>query len=232
MWEPQVAPLARSYRVITPDLRGYGESPATPDRVLMREFADDIETLLDGLDVETAAVIGLSMGGLITMELAIGSPERWWAIGLVATTAQPVTDTEREARLAMAALIDAEGMEPQVEAMLPRLFGPTCPAEVIDGIAAMMRASDPVGAAAALRGRAARPDYRPGLASLAIPSFVCAGTEDTWSTAAVVEEIVRSLRDPHLLMLDGVAHLPNLEATDVFNRALLEFLAAARGSSA
>ena len=199
MWTGTVDALRGEFRVIAPDLRGYGASPAVP-RVTMRDLADDVEALLDALGVERAAVVGLSMGGLVAMELATANPARWRKLGLVATTAEPVDDDERDARHAMADRIAAEGMEPQVDAMLPKLFGPGAPPAARERIAATMRATDPAGAAAALRGRAARPDYRPGLRALRMPVFVCTGTEDPYSTTAVTQTILgrRAARDAPL----------------------------------
>ncbi|MBA3243930.1 MAG: alpha/beta fold hydrolase [Actinobacteria bacterium] len=227
MWAPQQEPLGRSFRVIAPDLRGYGQSPATSGTVTMRQLASDVEALLDDLGVESAAVVGLSMGGLVAMELAIASPDRWWALGLVATTAEPVTEAERRERLAMAEALEREGMQPLADAMGERLFGPGCAQDVVDGIVKMMRANNPQGAAAALRGRAERPDYRLGLAALEIPAFVCAGTHDAWSTEAVTQALIDCLNAPTSLLLPKIGHLPNLESPDVFNRELLRFLQAA-----
>jgi len=76
LWEPQAAALRDGFRVLAPDLRGFGESPVTPHYVSMREYAADVEDLLDGLGIMRAAVIGLSMGGLVTMELAGSRPDR------------------------------------------------------------------------------------------------------------------------------------------------------------
>jgi 3-oxoadipate enol-lactonase len=227
MWAPQLEPLGRRFRVVAPDLRGYGESPATPGTVTMRQLAEDVEALLDDLGIDSAAVVGLSMGGLVAMELALAEPRRVWALGLFATTAQPVTEEERRERLATAETLETVGLEPVVDTMSKRLFGPRCPQEVIDRVVEMMRSSNPQGAAAALRGRAERPDYRPGLAKLELPAFVCTGTHDTWSTEAVTRELVGSLRDPETLLLSEVGHLPNLERPDELNRELLRFLAAA-----
>src|SRR5690348_8888946 len=98
LWQPQVGVLATRFRVVAPDLRGFGASPVTPHLVTLREYAEDVEELLAGLGVARAAVVGLSMGGLVAMDLATAHPERWWAIGLVTTTAQPVTRQEREVR--------------------------------------------------------------------------------------------------------------------------------------
>jgi len=224
MWEPQQEPLGRRFRVITPDLRGYGQSRATIGTVTMRQLAGDVEALLDDLDIDSAAVVGLSMGGLVAMELAIANPGRWWALGLVATTAEPVTNAERRERLAMAETLETDGLEPLVDSMSKRLFGPECTEDVIDRVVQMMRRSNPHGAAAALRGRAQRPDYRPGLAALDIPTFVCAGTADTWSTEAVTQALIDCLGAPRSLLLPELGHLPNLESPDVFNRELLRFL--------
>jgi pimeloyl-ACP methyl ester carboxylesterase len=88
----------------------------------------------------------------------------------------------------------------------------------------MMAAARVLGAAAALRGRAERPDYRPVLRQLDIPAFVCTGSEDPWSNETVTAEIVAHLQRPELVIIDGVGHLPNLEAEAVFNRALTGFL--------
>jgi len=69
LWAPQLAALRGRFRVIALDLRGFGASPVTPHLVTMCELAADVDELLDDLAIERAAVIGLSMGGLVAMEL-------------------------------------------------------------------------------------------------------------------------------------------------------------------
>jgi pimeloyl-ACP methyl ester carboxylesterase len=228
LWSPQRAPLAEAgFRVIAPDLRGYGQSAATAGTVSMRTLAEDVVVLLDRLEVATAALVGLSMGGLVVMEFALAHPQRVWALGLIATTAEPVAAGERQQRLAMADTIEREGMEPLVRSMKQGLYGPGCPPAIIARVDRMMRRNSPTGAAAALRGRAQRPDYRPGLATLTVPSLVCAGSADPWSNAQVTRELVSCLRSPQLLLLGDVGHLPNLEAPERFNSELVAFLQAA-----
>jgi len=70
----------RAFRVVAPDLRGYGDSPATRGIVTMSELAADVLTLLDELEIAQTAVVGLSMGGLVAMELATNS-DRVSALG-------------------------------------------------------------------------------------------------------------------------------------------------------
>ena len=224
MWQPQLAALSDGFRVLAPDLRGFGQSPVTPGTVTMRELAADIEELLDDLAITRAAAVGLSMGGLVTMELAVARPERYWAIGLVATTAEPVAPQEPQIRLERAEAVERDGMGVLVDYMHTGLYGPDCPAAVRGRVDAMMAAAPPAGAAAALRGRAERPDYRPALAGLDIPSLVCGGSADPWSNAAVIAEIAASLKHPEVVMIEGTGHLPNLEAEREFNAALRAFL--------
>jgi 3-oxoadipate enol-lactonase len=224
MWTPQVAALRDRYRVIVPDLRGYGGSPVTPGVVTMAGIAADIRDLLGLLGVETAALVGLSMGGLVLMELAAAEPDRWWALAFVATTARPPSPEDAAARVAQARTAEEQGMDAIVEIMRPRLFGPDPDEAVVARVTDMMLATNPLGAAAALRGRAERPDYRPMLRALRVPSFVCTGDQDAYSTAEVTSELVGCLRDPEVVLLKGVGHLPNLEQPTAFNDHLLAFL--------
>lgn len=224
LWQPQLAALSDAFRVVVPDLRGFGQSPVTPGSVTMREFARDIEDLLDDLAIRSAAVVGLSMGGLVTTEMAIARPDRCWAIGLIATTMEPPTAKERVTRLGRADAVERDGMGVLVEYMHTGLYGPQCPPAVRARVDAMMAAVSPVGAAAALRGRAERPDYRPLLARLDRPALVVGGSADPWSNGAVIAEIAASVKHPEVVVIDGAGHLPNLEAEREFNDALRAFL--------
>jgi 3-oxoadipate enol-lactonase len=224
MWAPQLAALPDRFRVIAPDLRGYGESPVTPGTVTMAQLAADVSHLLDRKGITTAALAGLSMGGLVVMELAAAQPERWWAFGFIATTAQRVTEEEAQARLASAQTMEKQGMRPVAEQMSARLFGPEPGEELTARIMAMMLATSPAGAAAAVRGRAERPDYHPVLKSLRAPALVCVGDRDSYSTAQVTSELAGCLPDPEVVILEGVGHLPNLERPAGFNEHLLSFL--------
>jgi pimeloyl-ACP methyl ester carboxylesterase len=226
LWQPQLAALSDGFRVVAPDLRGFGHSPVTEHLVTMRELAADVEELLGRLGIGRAAAVGLSMGGLVTMELAASQPERYWAIGLVATTMQPPTPAERAARRERADAVERDGMQVLLDYMHTGVYGPHCPASVRARVDAMMSAAPPAGAAAALRGRAERPDYRPLLANLDIPALVAAGSADPWSDGPVTAEIIAHLKRPEPVVIDGVGHLPSLEAEEEFNDVLRAFLRA------
>lgn len=224
VWRPQMEALASAFRVVAPDLRGFGASPVTAHLVTLRQYAEDVERLLDRLGIERAAVVGLSMGGLVAIDLATTHPARFWALGLVATTVEPVTAQERAVRRERAARIERDGIQELIEYMHSGLYGTRATPAVRNLVDTMMARAPAVGAAAALRGHAERPDYRPRLRKLAIPAFVCRGSEDPWSNETVTNEIIRHLRDPVVFVASDAGHLPNLEAQDAFTEKLLEFL--------
>lgn len=89
----------------------------------------------------------------------------------------------------------------------------------------MMRDAPPAGAAAALRGRAERPDYCSVLERFERPALIVVGDEDAFTTRQDADRMHTLLKDSELLWLPGVGHMPNLERPEVFNAELAEFLA-------
>jgi pimeloyl-ACP methyl ester carboxylesterase len=234
MWAAQLASLSDEFRVVAPDLPGYGESPPVAETMSMRGFADAVVELLDALEVERATVVGLSMGGLVAMELGLGNADRVDGLVLAATTAAPLTEEEATRRRAAAGDIETNGMVSHTAEMLPRLFGPAAARDpaITTPIAATMLRTSPRGAAAALRGRAERPDYERLLRDLRPPALVVAGDSDAYSTREVTDQLVAALPAPEVLLLEGVGHLPNLEARERFDAAVRDFARRASGSGA
>jgi 3-oxoadipate enol-lactonase len=212
--------------MLAPDLPGYGASPTRPQKITMRELADAVLALMDAVEIGRATIVGLSMGGLVAMELALAHPERVSGLVLAATTAAPVTADEAEARRAQADEIEREGMLATALEMSGRLFGPDARRnpELLTAVFKMMVSTPPPGAAAALRGRAERPDYSTLLRELDIPSLVIVGDHDSWAPDAVTDQLLASLPDAELQRFPGAGHLPNLEDPEHFNTALRTFV--------
>lgn len=228
MWGPQVTALQGSgWRVVTPDLRGYGRTTVVPGTTRFETFAGDLAALLDHLGIGAVVVGGLSMGGQIAMEFCRLYPERVRGLLLAATFPQAETESGKRSRAAMADRLRKEGMRPYAAEVLPKMLAPRSIA-ALPGVAAhvttMMERTDPAGAGAALLGRAERPDYEEVLAGLTIPALVVVGDEDAFTTKEDAERMHRLLQGSELLMPEGVGHMPNLESPATFNQALLRLL--------
>ncbi len=228
MWRPQVDYLAGAgWRVIAPDLRGYGESTVVPGTTTLDVFARDLARLLDHLGVDDVVIGGLSMGGQVVMDFARQYPARVRGIMLAATFPQAETEEGKRNRRTMAERLLRDGMDGYAHDVLPRMLSApsieTLP-DVAAHVLAMMRATDPRGAAAALRGRAERPAYADTLAALDVPALVVVGDQDAFTTREDAEHMRALLPDVELLWLEGVGHMPNLEAPDDVNRALVRLM--------
>ena len=224
MWTPQIEAFSPARRVIAPDLRGYGPSPSPSTVTRFSDFTTDIEALLDELKVETFVLAGLSMGGQIAMDCYGRFGER--VRGLVLADTFPSADTPEAARVreATADRLLREGMRGYADEVLERMVAPSADPRVKAHVHRMMTATDPGSAAAALRARAQRPDYRDLLTRVTVPALVVVGADDTYTPVSDAEAMHAALPDSTLRVIEGAAHLPNLERPEEFNEMLGEFL--------
>jgi len=228
MWQPQVDHFAGAgWRVIVPDLRGYGESTVIPGKTTLETFARDIASLLDHLGVAGHVIGGLSMGGQIVMEYYRLFPQRVRALLLADTYAAAETEHGRKERNDTADYLLREGMASFATEVLPRMVAPrniaTMPA-VADHVLAMMLRTSPEGAAAALRGRAERRDYVEMLSQVAVPTLVVVGSDDDFTSANDARFIQERIPDAVLAIIEEAGHMPNLERPGEFNATLESFL--------
>ncbi len=172
-------------------------------------------------------IAGLSMGGQIVMEFHRRFPER--VRGLVLADTSPLAETPdgRRVRNELADRLLREGMDRYAAEVLPRMMAPTN----IDGrpdvaahVLGMMRGTPAAGAAAALRGRAERPDYAAELRRVTVPVLVVVGSEDDFTPVSDAELIRDLIPGAMLAVVDGAGHLPNLERPEAFDAALAAFL--------
>lgn len=228
MWSPQLeAVMDAGWRVIAPDLRGYGQSTVVPGVTRLETFAGDCASLLDACGIAQVVIGGLSMGGQIAMEFARQYPRRVRGMLVAATFPQSDTVEGRARRNALADRLLVEGMDGYAEEVLPKMLAARSISRlpmVASTVLSMMRASDRKGAAAALRGRAERPAYELTLASLSVPALVVVGSEDAFTTRQDAENMHQLLRGSELLWLEGIGHMPNLEDSAAFNAALVRLL--------
>jgi pimeloyl-ACP methyl ester carboxylesterase len=225
MWAPQIEAFSATRRVIAPDLRGYGASPVVPGITPLSVFAQDIEALLDELKVDAFVLAGLSMGGQIAMDCYRQFGDR--VRGLVLADTFPAAETPggRIVRGETADRLLAEGMGRYADEVLEKMVAPYASPDVKAHVHRMMTATPPEGAAAALRGRAERPDYRELLTRVGVPALVVVGADDAYTPVADAEAMHAALPDSRLCVIEGAAHMPNLERPEEFNEALGAFLA-------
>ena len=227
LWNEQVEALSNSYRIIVPDLRGFGESDSSPGPATMNRMAQDVAQLLDHLEVTRAVIGGLSMGGYVALAFYKQFPSRVRALILADTRAQADTDEAKQTRAQQAEKALSEGMAGIADAMLPKLLTPETVSkrpEIVKRVRDMMLKTKPEGAAAALLGMAEREDQTELLSKITSKTLIIVGAEDALTPVADSEKMHRAIAGSRLVVLESAGHVSNLERTGQFNEALMDFL--------
>ena len=235
MWREQFSHLAGRYRLIAPDLTGFGQSGAIPGPLTMERLADDVAALLAALNVnEPVTFCGLSLGGYVAWQFWRRHADRLGRLILCDTRAQADSPEARDVRLRMAEHVAEHGLEYVCEAMLPKLFSPATKRDRPDLIAAareMILATRPATIGAAQRGMAERPDVRDWLPRILVPALVVVGAEDEISRPEEMRSIAEALPQARLVIVPDAGHMAPLESPDFVNGQIERFLTESERSS-
>jgi 3-oxoadipate enol-lactonase len=231
MWDDQVAALEGRCRIITLDLRGFGQSSAPAGSFSIDDMAADVRALLSALSIDRAALIGLSMGGYVSLAFYRQYPGAVLGIVLADTRASADTPEGRERRMKAAEKAEAEGSAALAEDMIQALLAPSTVAtrpDLVARVRAMMEGNKPQALAAAQRAMAGRPESTGLLSKMSFPAMVIVGGADALTPPAEAEAMASSIPGARFRVIDEAGHLSNVEAPAEFNNALTEFVGTLR----
>jgi pimeloyl-ACP methyl ester carboxylesterase len=221
MWEAQLSAFSGVLPVIAPHLPGFGGTEPAGEVMTMGAAADRVLAELDRAGVDRAMVCGLSMGGYVAFELWRRARHRFAALVLANTRAEPDTEEAATGRRALAERLRREGNGFLVETP-PPLLSQGAPEDLWAYVRRLI-ADEPADAlAAASLGMADRPDSRPDLPGIDVPTLVITSADDTLIPSAVSAPMADAIPGATLLVIEGAGHLSNLEQPDTFSSALEE----------
>jgi pimeloyl-ACP methyl ester carboxylesterase len=219
MWDEQVTALDGEVRVLAPSLPGFGGTPSVGDVMTMDAAADFLAEELDRAEVDRAVVCGLSMGGYIAFSMWRRHSQRIAGLVLANTKAEPDDDAGRERRAQVAEKARKEGSGAIADAPPPLLSEGADPA-LWDRVKKIIRSQPGDAIAAASLGMAERPDSRPVLSQIDVPTAIVSGSADSLIPPDVTSAMAEEIRGSELVLLEGAGHLSNLEEPDGFTTAL------------
>jgi 3-oxoadipate enol-lactonase len=230
MWDDQWPAFTAAHRVVRLDLRGFGRTPQGDQTY---SSAGDVIALLDRLGIERAALVGVSMGGRVTLEVAIARPGLATALVLVGSglpghdwsptvqaygTAEDAAiergDVEEACELNLRMWVDGPDRTPaqvdplvreRVRAMQRRAFE----LQLGEDDREQLLVDDPAGRAAELR----------------LPALVAVGEHDVSDMHEIGDLLASRIAGARRVTIEGAAHLPNMEQPAAFDRLVLGFLA-------
>lgn len=228
MWHPQINKIpAAGFRLITPDLRGFGESEAPNGPYSMELFADDIVGLLDHLGIEKAVVGGMSMGGYVLLNLLERYPERLAGACFIVTRAMADDEAGKARRLQLAQDVMKFGPQIVADAFETMLFAEQSLTErpkLVSEIYRWMTDTDSRGLAGGLLAMRERKDYSQNLGSISVPSLAIGAALDKAAPPENARAIAAGIPGCRLAIIPDAGHMANLEHPGAFNSCLLDFL--------
>jgi len=248
-WLENIPHLAERYRVIVPDLPGFGQSEMPEEHISIESYAGCVNDLCDALDVEDAPMIGNSMGGFIGAEVCLKHPERASGLALVSAAGMSTKYLgfsseffRRKSVRAFARATNAYATIPEarVETMVKRhrlrravlaavvkypdrLPAPLC-AELLRGSG---RPAAPFATDAIMHY-----DFRDRVGEIACPTLIVWGADDRVVPVDAADAYERAIPRSRKVVFPDTGHVPMLERPAAFNALLDEFLESVTASSA
>jgi 3-oxoadipate enol-lactonase len=216
--------LSQSFRVIVPELPGFGRSGAVEGG--LADIADRMaEAVKDGAGGEAVSVLGNGYGGFVALQMAVRHP----AIAakfILADAGAAFSEPGRDAFRNMAAASKASGLQAITDVAMRRLFAPEFQAQhpdlMRDRREAFLRTDPEVFRAAC--GALAELDLRPGLGKVKVPVLVLVGEQDEATPPPMSHELAALLPNARLAVIPGCAHVPQLQSPETFLAAIGDFL--------
>jgi 3-oxoadipate enol-lactonase len=226
MWQPQAEAIAGGHRLLRYDLRGHGRSPVPPPPYTLADLGGDLIALLDRHGIDRASLLGVSLGGMVSMWVAAHAPERVDRLALVSSSAYMGPP---EVWTARARTVRERGMAAVTDTVLERWFTPRFRAsdpQVVDDVRAQLLQTPAEGYAACC-GVVGSMDLRADLGAIRAPALVIAAAEDPSTPPEHGRAVAAGIAGARLVELPRGAHLVNLETPDAVTGLLLEHLSAA-----
>lgn len=225
----QRSALSQLFRVITIDQRGFGRSVAPNPIASVDIYSNDVLGVMNALNIQQAVIGGHSLGGIVTLDVYRKAPQRFLGMLLIDTIAAPAPTIEKMMWRGYAQQSAEEGAESLLPLLLPEMFTgqtrvsqPGFPA----GIANLVRQASLFGLIGGANALADRPDLRPVLPTISVPTLIIVGLEDSLTPVEVSRQLNAAIPRSALAIFPGASHAAIAEVAGAVNSAIL---AAARG---
>jgi 3-oxoadipate enol-lactonase len=223
MWDPQLAAVSAKYRVLRYDQRGHGATETTPGPYTIELLTEDAFALTEALGIERVHFVGLSMGGFSGQMMATRHPGKLRSLVLSDTACVMPPESLWNERIQIA---ETQGIAALAQGTLERWF--TAPfhqtgKSELEKVRAMIlgtKAEGYIACAKAIRDMRLCDD----LPKIKTPTLVLVGESDPACPVAAAQVLHKGIAGSEYVVLKSAAHLPNIEQSAAFNKAVLAFL--------
>jgi 3-oxoadipate enol-lactonase len=208
IWSQMADQLQLSCRLILPDLRGHGKSPAPAGQYSMQDMAEDILQIMDDLNLQQVYIAGHSMGGYIALALAENNPDRLLGLALVASHTFADSPEKRKARLKDIEKVKNSSPKEVLSDFPGKLSKDP---KVADFCKYLISRTSKNGVMGVLAGMAERPDRTKVLVSLNKPTMLIAGTDDQLIPLEINMKMSEKIKNMKVIEIINAGHMPMME---------------------
>ena len=225
MWDQQVETLSSRYRCITYDFLGHGGSSVGAEGYSLEDEAENLHALMEQWGASPAHMVGLSMGGMVDMLLALAHPEDVRSLALLDTSAEEEGAERRPQYEAMAAAARVNGPETVVDAVVPFMFSTGFQqSQPVAAFRQQFIASNVDGVERATQAVARRTSVLDKISQIKVPTLVIVGSDDISTTPDKAQRIAEGIAGARLETIAGSGHLTAIEQPERISQLLSEFL--------
>ncbi len=220
VWDDAADFLEGKFRVITPDLRGFGRS-ADRKAFTIESLADDVHRFISAVDAVPCILGGLSMGGYVALAFAKKYPGDLKGLALIDTKAAADSPEAKEGRQKMIDLVRASGSSAIADQMFPKMIAQaSAGAAAAKKLRSIMEACPALTIEHALAAMRDREDFTALLPKLEIPLLIVVGEQDAIASPEIARAMHKSAPRSRLLIIRGAGHMAPIEQPQAFADAI------------
>ena len=225
MWDPQLKAL-ESFRVLRYDIRGHGKSGSSAAPYEFSLLADDLRSLWDQLKIDCSHFVGLSLGGMIGMEIATTTPDRIASLALCGTRGTCCSPNRAEVRRQRIEAAQTQGLQALVDPALKEWFSDSFRHDSADAVkhATEMIEGTSVDGLTGCTQAIATQSHLSRIPDIKLPCLITSGEEDLTTPVSEAFDLHVGIDGSDMVVIPKARHLVNIEAADVFNDVLVTFL--------
>jgi 3-oxoadipate enol-lactonase len=227
MWHNQLPLVAKEFHTVAYDVRGLGESSPGNGIFTLEGHVDDLIALMNYLQIERAAIVGLSMGGYIALRALERNPERFSSAVLCDTRSEADTNEGRLNRAKSIQEIIQQGSAAFAEEFLKKIFAPESFQRVPEEVALIrdiITCTPPRAIAGMQLALAARTDTTASLGALRIPTLILVGEHDAITPPAAARALQERIAGSTLYIVPDAGHMSPMENPGAVNSQVMQFL--------
>jgi 3-oxoadipate enol-lactonase len=225
-WGLVMPELAKHYRTVALDVRGHGHSGKPDQPYSIQQFSDDLQEFLQRLQVPKAHILGLSMGGAITLQFALDHPEKVRSLVLVSTFSY-IDEKACQAFCRLRKSLQSDGYPAFFDEVVKLAFTPQYIAANPGPIAELKEKRIKINSPVAI-GRATDAclafHLKEEISKIALPTLIVSGKEDIFTPIHLAEQMHHSIRGSEWKILEDAGHNLHVEKPSQMVQVVLEFL--------